>query len=70
MTSCEIVEFLRYGGHHFELIGCFDSDTPENEFDFYDLYVDGEHVNLGEPFYERPSRDEFVAYFYDGLKGD
>lgn len=48
-----------------DVVGCWDSDTPPNEYDFYDLFLygpnedtQGECLNLGEPIADMPSRDE------------
>ena len=40
----------------FDIIGCWDKETPENEFDFYDIYdKDGNCLNEGIPFDEFPT---------------
>ena len=40
----------------FSIFGCWDKDTPENQFDFYDLYDEGGTcLNEGCPFYDFPS---------------
>lgn len=38
-----------------DIVGCADEKTPEGKFDFYDLYVDGECINEGNPFFEWPT---------------
>lgn len=42
-----------------EVYGCSDEETPDGEFDFYDLYLIDEqgshHLNEGEPFHEWPT---------------
>lgn len=36
--------------------GCWDEETPEHEFDFYDLYdEEGRCLNEGSPFFESPT---------------
>lgn len=40
-----------------DIVGCWDNETPDEEYDFYDLFVDGECINLGEPCYEMPTKD-------------
>jgi len=45
-----------------DIVGCWDNQTPENEYDFYDLFVDGECINLGEPCYEKPTDDDIRAF--------
>jgi hypothetical protein len=45
-----------------DIYGCWDKETPENQYDFYDLYVDGECINLGEPCYKKPTNDDIRAF--------
>jgi hypothetical protein len=46
------------GSNSFEIYGCWDKETPENQFDFFDVYKDGECINEGNPFYDWPSWEE------------
>lgn len=52
----------------FNVYGCYDKDTPEGEFDFYDVYEDfGSDkpsfcINDGDPFDEMPSRDDVKEF--------
>jgi hypothetical protein len=50
----------------FNVYGCWDKETPENEFDFFDVYLDDdktqECINEGEPFYDMPSREEIKEF--------
>lgn len=55
MLGNETTLTFKYKGHDVELVACWDSETPEGEVDFYDLYVDGQCYTLGDPFYEKPS---------------
>ena len=50
-----VIKSIAYKKGLIEIIGCFDSDTPKNKIDFYDVFYDGECLNLGEPFYKKPS---------------
>ena len=45
-----------------DIVGCFYKDTEEGKFDFYDLYVDGQCINLGEPCYEYPTNEDITAF--------
>ena len=45
-----------------DIVGCFEKDTPVNEYEYYDLFVDGECINLGEPCYEYPTNDDVMAF--------
>ena len=39
-------------GQQIDVVGCWDKETPEGTFDFYDLYDDaGTSLNLGDPWY-------------------
>ena len=50
-------------GKQYSIIGCWDKETPKNEFDFYDVYdKDGTCINEGEPFYEFPTYAELREY--------
>jgi len=61
-TGNEPVETRVVNGVEVEVVGCWDSETPENKFDFYDFFVDGECINLGEPCYEPKEKwDEIIA---------
>jgi len=47
----------------YDVYGCWDKDTKENEFSFYDLYLGGDCLNIGEPFFdEMPTRNEIIDY--------
>ena len=51
---CKIVVL----GEEVEIYGCFEKDTPEDRYEYFDLYVDGLCINLGEPIYaEGKSKD-------------
>ena len=51
-----------YNHKSYYIFGCWDKETPENTFEFYDIYEGGDCVNLGEPFYEFPTRDEIIEF--------
>ena len=51
-----------YNHKVYHIYGCWDKETPENEFDFYDIYEGSECINLGEPFWELPSRAEVIEF--------
>jgi len=45
-------------GKSYDIDGCWDEETPENQFDFYDVFdIDGNCLNEGSPFYEWPTWD-------------
>lgn len=58
----ETVKTLNVDGTDVEIVGCWDGETPENEYDYYDFFVDGECINLGEPCYERPTKKNIRPY--------
>lgn len=49
-------------GINVKIYGCYDDSTPMNGYDYYDLYVDSECINLGEPLYDMPT-DEVIRRF-------
>lgn len=45
------------------IYGCWDKETPENQFDFYDVYDEkGICLNEGNPFWEFPSWQDMVDF--------
>jgi hypothetical protein len=62
----ELVATYFIKGIPFDVYGCYDQDTPENEFDFYDVYMPSESgdlricINEGNPFYELPTRQDVM----------
>lgn len=53
------------GQRCYAVYGCWDKDTPENEYDFYDVYEGRNCLTEGEPFYDMPTRDD-VKEFVEG----
>jgi len=55
----------------FRVYGCYDSATPEKEYDFYDVYAPSRTddsqicINEGNPFYEFPSRCDVMILVDD-----
>lgn len=49
-------------GEYVTIVGCWDEGTPEGKYDYYDLFVDGECINLGEPCYEYPTEQTIRAH--------
>jgi len=58
----EYVETRTVNGVEVEVYGCWDKETPDEQFEFYDLYVDGECINLGEPCYSKPTDEDIQAF--------
>ena len=58
----ETIKTITVDGIGVDIVGCFYKDTPEDEFDFYDLYADGECINLGEPFHKLPTEDDIRPF--------
>ena len=57
-------------GENYDVIGCFDGDTPENEFDFFDVFQarTGLCLTEGNPFYEKPTRQDVIETVKDFLE--
>ena len=49
----QIVKTVTVRGIKVDVVGCWDSDTPDGEYDFYDFYVGSECINEGEPHYDK-----------------
>ena len=45
-----------------KIYGCWDKDTPEGKCDFYDLYLKGDCINEGDPYYHMPTIDEVCDF--------
>jgi hypothetical protein len=54
----QTIKTINVDGSKVDIVGCYDSETPEQEFDFYALFVNGECINMGEPFYHLPTRKD------------
>ena len=58
-------------GHAYELVGSYDPETPDNDYEFYDIFCDaGNCLNEGNSFYEQPTRAETVAYVIAWLQNE
>ena len=55
----QVVKTLEVRGVKVDVVGCWDGDTPEGEFDFYDFYIGDRCLNEGEPYYGKP--EDFVG---------
>jgi hypothetical protein len=72
----ETVDEFVYKGRCIQIDGCWDEQTPEGTYDFYEIWdVTGQPWNQSfcltegcEPFYERPSRREIIE-FLEELEG-
>lgn len=45
------IKTIKVNGVEVDVVACWDKDTPEGKYDFYDFYVNGECINEGEPHY-------------------
>jgi hypothetical protein len=68
MESNEIVMSFIHKGHQVDVIGCWDSETPENEFDFYDIFVEDECINLGDYYFKKPTKKEVIKFVDEYIK--
>jgi len=52
----QIVATFYINHRAYDIYGCWDKDTPQHKFDFYDIYdEEGFCINEGEPFYSFPT---------------
>lgn len=64
----ELVAIYFICGKKYSVFGCWDNETPEYTFDFYDVHdEDGICINEGEPFWEMPNRAELKEYIEEVL---
>lgn len=54
-------------GEEYKVYGCWDNDTPENEFDFYDINDKDSTINIGEPFFDFPTWEEVKEYVEENI---
>lgn len=49
----ELLRTDTINGHLVDIYGCWDEETPENTFEFYEAFLreTGECLNLGDPWY-------------------
>lgn len=62
MGSRHVRWFKAPDGREVEVVGCFDNETPEGTYDFYDLFHAGVCINEGEPCYDYPSDEDICAF--------
>lgn len=60
------VRSYEFDGRVIECYGTSYPDTPEGEYDHYDLFEDGVCLNEGDPLYDAPTIDEVRAWFPAG----
>ena len=59
----EIVAVYYYGKKKIYLYGCWDNNTHNVAYDFYDVYDEyGTCLNEGSPFFTMPSRAEILDF--------
>jgi hypothetical protein len=59
----EIVGTYYVGSEKYYLYGCYHNMTPDNEYDFYDIYDSaGNCLNEGDPFWGMPFPMEMAEY--------
>jgi len=57
----ETIGTRKVDGVEVEVVGFWDDETPDNEYDYFDIFVEGLCINLGEPFYEMPTDEDIRA---------
>ena len=59
----ELVATYYIFGEKYNVFGCWDNETEENTFDFFDVYDSvGTCINEGEPFWKEPTRESLKEY--------
>ena len=54
------VETKEVKGQHVDIYACYSDHKVDP--DFWDLFIDGECINLGEPCYEYPTKEDIEAF--------
>jgi hypothetical protein len=57
------VRSYEFDGRVVECYGTRYADTPEGEYDHYDLFEDGVCLNEGDPLYDTPTVDEVRSWY-------
>ncbi len=53
MTGCNFIKSIKVKNKKYNIFGCYDNDTEENQYSFYDIYDSkGYCINEGSPFYK------------------
>lgn len=54
----EYLYTINYQNRSFDIVGCWDSNTPNNEFSFFDIYENNECLNLGFIYDNKPDLND------------
>lgn len=59
--------FVPYNKLGYDVVGYMDKDTPEGEYEFFDVFdnTTGACINEGNPFYEMPTRTDVMICNHD-----
>lgn len=61
-TGAKYITSFTVGKRVVDVYGCWDSYTPEGEYDFYGLYLGSVCINLGEPLHYPPAVEDAIAF--------
>jgi hypothetical protein len=68
----ETVDTFEIDGKSYDVVGCWDEETPEDQYDHFCVYdsedPSGDCFNLGEPFYERPTIEQVTDVVREHLR--
>jgi hypothetical protein len=64
VVADELVESIEVDGETYDVYGLYDSETPEGEFDSYDVWRrnPSELINPGDSWYELPTAGKIRRY--------
>jgi hypothetical protein len=54
----ELLMSFNYKGYLVEVDGVWDKETALNDFDFYEVFLDGECITLGNLLFKKPSKQK------------
>lgn len=71
-TQSQLIDTHLIFGENYSVYGYYEADTPENEFDYFDVFNDktGECLTEGNMFFEKPTRQDVVEVVKDYLGCD
>ncbi len=64
----ELIAKYYINGKSYDVYGCWDKETAEGKFAFYDVYdFEGNCINEGDPFYKEPHREDVKEIIEENL---
>lgn len=56
----DLLKEVTIDGITLQIDGYYDENTPEGQYEWYDVFWDGTCVNEGDPYWEFPTEEELL----------